>query len=125
MTRLTRSQWAAITVGFEIVPPTLMVAFDHAVLGAATLGVVLAATTLRSWMHMRSERDRQHAILSYAQDSATMGGDPATVIAALHAGWTNTDDEEFPLDARSRGYEPYPYDRREYLGSVINSRRVR
>lgn len=123
MAQLTRSQWATITIGFEIVPPTVMVAFDHAVLGAVTLGAVLAAATLRSWMHVRSERDRQRAILSYAQDSTTMGGDPATVIAALHAG--RTDADEPPLDARSPGYEPYPYDRREYLGSVISSRRIR
>lgn len=124
MTRLTRSQWVRITVGFEIVPPTLMVALNHAVLGAATLGGVLAAAALRSWMHVRSERDRQRAILSYAQNSTTMGGDPATVIAALYAGGNSVDDEP-PLDARSRGYEPYPYDRREYLGNVISSRRIR
>ena len=121
MTRLTRSQWARITVGFEILPPTLMVAFDHAVLGAATLGGVLAAATLRSWMHMRSERDRQRAILSYAQNSTTMGGDPATVIAALHAGG----NDEAPFGGRYHGYEPHPYDRQEYLGSILSSRHVR
>ncbi|MGH4014528.1 MAG: hypothetical protein ACRDSL_11515 [Pseudonocardiaceae bacterium] len=106
MARLTRSQWATITVGFEIVPPTLMVALGHPWLGAATLGGVLAASTLRWWMLVRSERDRQRAILSYAQNSATMGGDPATVIAALHAGPSGVEDDDEPLDMRPRGYDP-------------------
>lgn len=116
MARLTRTQWVTITIGFEIVPPTLMVALDHAVLGAATLGGVLAASTLRVWMLVRADRDRQRAILSYAQDSATMGGDPAPVIAALHAGGHPSDDES-QLSVRPRGYDPHRHGGREYLGS--------
>lgn len=116
MARLTRSQWARITVGFEMVPPTLLVVLGNPWLGAATLGGVLAVSTLRSWMFVRSERDRQRAILSYAQNSTTMGGDPATVIAALHAGASTIEDDED---------EPRRYSGRQYLGSVSSSRRTR
>jgi hypothetical protein len=111
-----------------MVPPTLMVVLGDPWLGAATLGGVLAVSTLRSWMFVRSGRDRQRAILSYAQDSTTMGGDPATVIAALHAGASSIEDDEDdkgPRDTRPRGYEPRRYDDRQYLGSVGNSRRAR
>ena len=94
MTRLSRSAWSRLTVGAEIVPPTLMVVLHEPWLGAATLGGVLAASTLRAWMLARSERDRQRAILSYAQDSTTMGGDPATVITALLSGARNSDDTD-------------------------------
>lgn len=97
MARLTRSQWARITVGLEIVPPTLLVALDEPWLGAATLGAVLAASTLQSWLYVRSERDQQRALLSYAQDTATMGGDPAPVIAALKAGRSTREDDEEPV----------------------------
>ena len=123
MPRLTRSQWATITVGFEIVPPSLMVVLGEPWLGAATLGAVMAASTLRSWMLVRSERDRQRAILSYAQDSTTMGGDPATVIAALHAGAGNAEDDDLPPDPRTRGYDPRTYRGRDY--AEIRSARSR
>jgi hypothetical protein len=34
-------------------------------------------------MIVRSDRDRHRAMLSYAQDTTNMGGDPSSVIAAL------------------------------------------
>ncbi|MGH3794612.1 MAG: hypothetical protein ACRDSP_06950 [Pseudonocardiaceae bacterium] len=91
MARLTRSQ-LAMMAGFEILPPTLMVLRNYPVWGAATLGAVLAASALQSWIVVRSEQDRHRAILSYAQDTTTMGGDPSSVIAALQGSGGSSED---------------------------------
>jgi len=72
-----------ITTGLSIAPPTLMIALGHPWLGAATVGAVLAASTLQSWLTASSVRDAHRALLSYAQNTTEMGGDPTSVIAAL------------------------------------------
>lgn len=84
MTRLTHTQ-LAVAAGFEILPSILLVALGHPRLGAAALGAALVLSTVQTWMLIRSERDWQRTILSYAQDNIYMGRDPNSVIAALHA----------------------------------------
>jgi hypothetical protein len=82
MSRLSRTPWSWFP-GLELLPPTLMVAMGHPWLGAGTLGAVLGVSALQSWMHIRSVEQQHRAVLSYAQDTTNMGGDPSPVIAAL------------------------------------------
>lgn len=82
MARLPVS-WPRIPAGLEILPPTLMVALGDPWLGAVSLGAVLGFSALQSRMWVRAEQERHRALLSYAQDSTNMGGDPTTVITAL------------------------------------------
>jgi len=80
----------------EILPPTLMVALGDPWLGAAALGAVLASSALQSRMWVRSEQERHRALLSYAQDSTNMGGDPTAVIAALQRRAGDAEDDGVP-----------------------------
>jgi hypothetical protein len=89
--------------GFEVLPPTLLVILNHPWLGAATLGGVLATSAVHSWMIVRSDRDRHRAMLSYAQDTTNMGGDPSSVIAALQRG---ADSDGEPAQLTARDHEP-------------------
>jgi hypothetical protein len=93
MVQSTRVPWPRISSGLEMLPPTLMIAFGHPWLGAATLGGVLISSTLQSWILVRSEQEQQRAVLSYAQNTTSMGGDPTTVIAALRGRVSGTHDE--------------------------------
>src|SRR5215204_7012808 len=99
MARITERLRPHIAVGLEkvpstlMVPPTLMIAMGHPWLGAATLGGVLAASAIQSWIVVRSAQERQRAVLSYAQDATNLGTDPAPVIAALRRHAAAEDDE--------------------------------
>jgi len=97
-----------IAAGLEMVPPTLMIAMGHPWLGAATLGGVLAASALQSWIVVRSAQERHRAVLSYAQDATSMGNDPAPVIAALRGNAAGDDDESPGVDDEGRsGHQPW------------------
>lgn len=84
MVRSDRAQW--ITTALEMVPPTVMVALGYPWLGAATIAAVLTCAVLQSRMEVRSAQQQHRATLMYAQDATNMGGDPTTVIAAMHGG---------------------------------------
>jgi len=105
MTRLPGFSWPRISTGLEILPPTLMVALGHPWLGAAVLGAVLASSALQSWMWVRSEQERHRALLSFAQDSTSMGGDPTTVITALQRRAGDAGDDGVPPELRLPGEE--------------------
>ncbi|MGH3978881.1 MAG: hypothetical protein ACRDRZ_07755 [Pseudonocardiaceae bacterium] len=105
MARLTRFTWSKISTGLEMLPPTLMVAMGHPWLGAGTLGAVLASAALQSRMQVRSAQERHQAILSYARDTVSMGGDPTTVIAALQGRAGDAEDDGVPPEPPPRGYE--------------------
>lgn len=83
MARLT--QQLAIMTGLQILPAVLLVIMGDPGLGAVVLGAVLVVSALQSWMIIRSERDWQRSILTYAQDNTYMGRDPTKVISALRA----------------------------------------
>ena len=85
-----------VSVGLEIVPPTLMIAVGHPLLGCAALGCILALSTLQSVILVRSAQARHRAILTYAQDTTNMGGDPSAVIAALREHGGDYDDVSLP-----------------------------
>lgn len=85
MSRFSRNPWPWI-VGLDVLPPTLLVAMGHPWLGVAALGALLGSSTLLSVLHLRSAQEQHRAILSFAQDATTMGGDPSPVIAALRGG---------------------------------------
>jgi hypothetical protein len=89
----------------EILPPTLMVALGHPWLGAAVLGAVLASSALQSRMWVRSEQERHRALLSYAQDATSMGGDPTAVIAALQRRAGDAEDDGGVPELPPRGEE--------------------
>jgi len=93
MARFGRSPRPRISAALEIAPPTLMIALGHPWLGAATLAGVLASATLQAWILVRSDQEQHRATLSYAQHTASMGGDPATVIAAMQ-GRVNGPEED-------------------------------
>lgn len=78
MAGFTRSQWAGMAVGFQVVP-TLMVIVGHPWLGAATLGGVLTAFGLQTWMSVRAEQDRNRTIWAYTHDTSGKG-DARTVM---------------------------------------------
>lgn len=111
MTRLTRLAW--ISTGLEMLPPTLMVVLGYPWLGAASMGVVLASSALVLRMLVRSEQERHRATLSYAQEATYMGGDPTTVIAALHrVPGDDLDDHRMPTALPSRAYDQKAYHHR-------------
>ncbi|MDQ3886818.1 MAG: hypothetical protein M3308_07405 [Actinomycetota bacterium] len=103
MTRPPGFVWSKISPGLEIVPPTLLIALDYPWLGAAALAVVLAFSALQSRMWVRSEQERHRALLSYAQDTTNMGGDPTMVIAALQRRPGDAEDDEVWPDMPPRG----------------------
>ena len=105
MTRLPGFSWSRISPGLEILPPTLMVALGDPWLGAVTLGAVLASSALQSRMWVRSEQERHRALLSYAQDATSMGGDPTAVIAALQRRAGDAVDDGVPPERPPRGEE--------------------
>jgi len=105
MARLPGFSWPRISPGLEILPPTLMVALGDPWLGAATLGAVLASSALQSRMWVRSEQERHRALLSYAQDATSMGGDPTTVIAALQRRVGDAEDDGMLPELPPRGEE--------------------
>jgi len=105
MARLTRFTWQRITTGFEILPPTLMVAMGDPWLGAGTLSAVLVSAALQSRMQVRSAQERHQAILSYARDTVSMGGDPSSVIAALQGTMGDTEDDGGPSELPPQGHE--------------------
>lgn len=107
MDRLTRFTW--IFAGLAMVPPTVMV-FLNPWLGAASLGVVWACFALVLRMLIRSDQERHRATLSYAQDATNMGGDPTTVIAALH----RTPGDVMDGHRMSTGLPSRAYDQRAY-----------
>lgn len=108
MTRLSRLAW--ISTGLEMLPPTLMVVLGYPWLGAASMGVVLASSALVLRMLVRSDQERHRATLSYAQDATYMGGDPTTVIAALHrVPGDDLDDHRMSTALPSRGYDQRTY----------------
>lgn len=115
MTRLSGFSWPRISTGLEILPPTLMVALGHPWLGAAVLGAVLASSALQSRMWVRPEQERHRALLSFAQDSTSMGGDPTTVIAALQRRAGDAEDDGVLPELSLRGEEsrnpagPWPH----------------
>ncbi|MGH3911551.1 MAG: hypothetical protein ACRDRM_12045, partial [Pseudonocardiaceae bacterium] len=79
----------------------------------ASLGVVLASFALVLRMLVRSEQERHRATLSYAQDATNMGGDPTTVIAALHRVQGDDIDNLRTWTALpSRGYDQRAYHHR-------------
>jgi hypothetical protein len=83
-----------------------MIAMGHPWLGAATLGGVLMVSALQSWMVVRSARDQHRALLSYAQTTTNMGGDPTTVITALRG--SGGEEDEGPPALPPRGHTPMP-----------------
>lgn len=83
MSRPIRSTVRRVTPGLEIVPPSLLILFDHAWLGAGSLVVALTFTVLHSRMLLRAERDRDQTFTAFAHTTATLSGDPHRVIAAL------------------------------------------
>lgn len=84
MARFIPAQRPRGTTGFEIVPPALMVVMGEPMLGAATLGAVLATYALQYWLAVRAVQQQQRAILNFAQSTTTLGADPLPVIAALN-----------------------------------------
>lgn len=80
----TRFPWPRVSTGLEILSPMMLIVLGHPWLGVATLGGVLASATLQSWIVIRSAQEWHRAVLSYAQDTTSVGGDPSGVIAALH-----------------------------------------
>lgn len=108
MVQSTRFPWPRFSCGLEVLPPTLMIVLGHPWLGAATLGGVLVASMVQSWILVRSEQEQQKAILTYAQSTTSMGGDPRGVIAALRGQSSSTHDE--PSGEGGEVEEP----RREY-----------
>ncbi len=110
MDRLTRFAWIS---GLGMLPPCLMIVVGYPWLGAASLGVVLASFALVLRMLVRSEQERHRATLSYAQDATNMGGDPTTVIAALHRVQGDDIDNHRTWTALpSRGYDQRAYHHR-------------
>jgi hypothetical protein len=110
MARSIRPTWQRISPGLEILPPTLLITFDHPWLGAATVGVALVFSALQSRMLVRAAEHRQQAILYYAQSTISMGGDPSMVIAALRKATDDAGDEGVSSDLRSRTYGMRSYD---------------
>ncbi|HEY2724270.1 MAG TPA: hypothetical protein VGI84_06255 [Pseudonocardiaceae bacterium] len=84
MVRSTQPPW--IITGLGMLPPTVLIVLHHAWLGAATLCAVLFCAVLQIRLEVRAAQQRHQATLTYAQDATNMGGDPTTVIAALHGG---------------------------------------
>ena len=85
MSRSPHPRLAPALGGLELVPPTLLIAVGHPLLGVATLAGVLVWWVLQLRMITRAEQRRDETILSYAHTSATMGADPSSVVAAMRA----------------------------------------
>ncbi len=113
MTRLTRLAW--ISTGLGMLPPCLMIIVGYPWLGAASMGVVVASFALVLRMLVRSDQERHRASLSYAQDATYMGGDPTTVIAALHrVPGDEPDEHRMSTAAPSTALPSRAYDQRAY-----------
>lgn len=100
MALFARSPWPGVSSGLEILSPMTLIVLGHPWLGVATLGGVLASATLQVWIVLRSAQGWNRAVLSYAQDTTSMGGDPTAVIAALH-GMPGDLDPAVPLPRTS------------------------
>lgn len=105
MAQPSRFPWPRTSAGLEIVPPTLLIVKDYPWLGAGALGAVLVASAVQSRMAARSAQERHQAILSYARDATSMGGDPTAVIAALQRRTDDAEDDGVPPELPLRGHK--------------------
>lgn len=65
------------------VPSLALIVTHHAGLGAAVVGIALAAWVAHLWMADRADRAYAARLLDYARTTTQLGGDPTTVISAL------------------------------------------
>jgi hypothetical protein len=75
------------------VPSLALIATHHAGLGAAVVGIALAAWLAHIWMADRAERAYAARLLDYARMTTNLGGDPTTVISALRQRVPAEDDD--------------------------------
>lgn len=99
-------QHQLIALGALMLPPSILVIANHLVIGTISLVAALAVAVLLAWMQVRSAQQRHQNVLSYAQDTTNMGGDPTTVILALHGQPHHGAPPELPARQYDlRGYE--------------------
>jgi hypothetical protein len=84
-------------VGSAVLPAIAMIVTGYPWMAAGTLGAALLAAVAVVRMRVRSARDRDREILSYASTAASFGTDPAPVIKALRA------EEDRDVVAEARG----------------------
>jgi hypothetical protein len=75
------------------VPSLALIVTRHAALGAALVGIALAAWVAHIWMAERAEHAYAARLLDYARTTTNLGGDPTTVISALRQRVPAEDDD--------------------------------
>lgn len=72
-----------IALGVLMLPASILIATNHLWAGAACFVVALLVAVLLAWLQLRSAQQQHQRMMTYAQDTTNMGGDPTTVILAL------------------------------------------